>query len=586
MSRRQQDLFPELPDGKKYVSDIPELVAEWHPIKNENMLAEDVPYGAGFHVWWQCAQGHEWQASPNQRTNRGSGCPYCYNLIRSNNTRKATPEFNLLTEQPELCSEWHPKLNEHPPEFYMPRSMDKVWWQCKNGHEWQAAIDSRTSGRGCKYCAGQAATKERNLMVLFPEVASEWDYDKNKNKPDEYTPFSAEKVWWKCPKGHSYKTVINSRSKMGSGCPKCSNQQSRNELRILSELQSLFTNIEHRKKICGHEVDIFVPSLNLAIEYDGWYWHKSKTKKDRAKQQDIENAGIRLLRVREMPLPKITDQDLMVTGGAFLMKSDLDQLVSVLGIEEEVAASYMRHERFLNEDLYTEYLSYFPSPLPHQSLAGLAPNLCNQWHPTKNQPLQPTNFTSRSNYKAWWIFDFGHEYQALIRNRFDGSGCPKCLGRVAASDTCMAATHSDLARLWHPTKNGQFTPRNIKAGSGIKAWWQCSEGHAWQASPANMKKPNRRSYCPHCYKPPIPEKVENCMAETHPDMARALHPIKNLPFTAWNLTAGSGRTLWWTCSNDPNHEWQAIGSNQKKSPWPDLCPQCTTYARWRKITES
>ena len=271
MSRRQQDLFPELPDGKKYVSDIPELVAEWHPIKNENMLAEDVPYGADFHVWWQCAQGHEWQASPNQRTNRGSGCPHCYNLIRSDNTRKATADFNLLTEQPELCSEWHPTLNENSPEFYMSRSMDKVWWQCENGHEWQAAIDSRTSGRGCKYCAGQAATKERNLMVLFPDVASEWDYDKNKKNPDDCTPFSAEKVWRKCPKGHSYKTVINSRSKMGSGCPKCTNQQSRNELRILSELQSLFTDIEHRKKLSGHEVDIFLPSLNLAIEYDGWY---------------------------------------------------------------------------------------------------------------------------------------------------------------------------------------------------------------------------------------------------------------------------------------------------------------------------
>jgi len=38
MSRRQKDLFPELPDGKKYVSDIPALLAEWHPSKNENML--------------------------------------------------------------------------------------------------------------------------------------------------------------------------------------------------------------------------------------------------------------------------------------------------------------------------------------------------------------------------------------------------------------------------------------------------------------------------------------------------------------------------------------------------------------------
>ena len=73
------------------------------------------------------------------------------------------------------------------------------------------------------------------------------------------------------------------------------------------------------------------------------------------------------------------------------------------------------------------------------------------------------------------------------------------------------------------------------------------------------------------------------MAETHPDMALALHPNKNGPFTVYNLTAGSSRTLWWVCSNDPKHEWQAIGSNQKKSPWPDLCPQCTTYARWRKM---
>lgn len=127
MTRRQKDLFPELSDGKKYVSEIPELMAEWHPTKNEGLMPEDVPFGAGTKVWWLCSRGHEWQSSPNQRTNRKSGCPACYNLIRSDNTRKATPEFNLLTEQQELCKEWHPRLNQNSPEFYMPRSMDKVW---------------------------------------------------------------------------------------------------------------------------------------------------------------------------------------------------------------------------------------------------------------------------------------------------------------------------------------------------------------------------------------------------------------------------------------------------------------------------
>lgn len=28
----------------------------------------------------------------------------------------------------------------------------KVWWKCKNNHEWKASIGSRTRGRGCPHC--------------------------------------------------------------------------------------------------------------------------------------------------------------------------------------------------------------------------------------------------------------------------------------------------------------------------------------------------------------------------------------------------------------------------------------------------
>ena len=34
MSKRQQELFPELPLNRKYLSDFPHLVAEFHPTKN------------------------------------------------------------------------------------------------------------------------------------------------------------------------------------------------------------------------------------------------------------------------------------------------------------------------------------------------------------------------------------------------------------------------------------------------------------------------------------------------------------------------------------------------------------------------
>ena len=77
MSRRQTDLFPELPDGKKYVSEYPELAAEWHPTKNGNLTPDDVSFGSIKKIWWMCDCGHEWERSPNGRTSRHSGCPDC-----------------------------------------------------------------------------------------------------------------------------------------------------------------------------------------------------------------------------------------------------------------------------------------------------------------------------------------------------------------------------------------------------------------------------------------------------------------------------------------------------------------------------
>ena len=496
MTRRQGSLFPDMPSTKKYVADFPELVAEWHPSKNDE-IPEDVPYGAGTKVWWLCSNGHEWQSSPNQRTNRKSGCPECYNLIRSENTRKAMLEFNLLTEQPALCQEWHPRLNDNPPEFYMPRSMDKVWWLCSEGHEWEAVIDSRTSGRGCPYCAGYFATSNRNFSVMSPELVDEWHPTKNTKTPDQYTPRSNFKVWWKCKKGHEWKSTIDSRSQ-GTGCPKCSNQQSRNELRILTELMAVYAHVEHRKKIVGHEVDIYLPELNVAIEYDGHYWHQDKYESDSIKQDEISKSGVRLLRVRELPLPKIGITDITIDGRQNLEKETVEVLIDLIGLRNAKTFEYLAKADFANDDLYVEYLSYFPSPLPDKSLAKLAPSLCQQWHPTKNKQLTPNNFTAKSNHKAWWTCNFGHDYQARISNRFNGSGCPKCSGRRATSETCLETTHPELALLWHPNKNGKFTPRDIKAGSGINFWWRCEKGHEWQAIPNNMARPTRKSLCPKC----------------------------------------------------------------------------------------
>ena len=62
-------------------------------------------------------------------------------------------------------------------------SEKKVWWICSKGHEWEAYISNRASKNvGCPYCAGKKVLKGFNdLETLCPDVAQEWNYDKNDN---------------------------------------------------------------------------------------------------------------------------------------------------------------------------------------------------------------------------------------------------------------------------------------------------------------------------------------------------------------------------------------------------------------------
>lgn len=66
-----------------------------------------------------------------------------------------------------------------------------------------------------------------DLATLHPEIAKEWDYDKNGDfKPTDCIG-GLRKVWWLCPAGHSYEMDINSRTSAGHGCPICARNKKR-----------------------------------------------------------------------------------------------------------------------------------------------------------------------------------------------------------------------------------------------------------------------------------------------------------------------------------------------------------------------
>lgn len=196
----------------------PELSKEW---STKNSPLEPTMIGPGTHkkVFWKGKCGHEWEASVRSRV-RGAGCPYCsHNII--------LPGFNdLKTIFPELAEEWSDKNLPLLPSQVAPFANRKVWWRCKNGHEWNTLISTRAYGSKCPYCSGLFTLKGFNdFATLHPDLASEWSDKNYPLTPDVINERSTKNVWWKCHVcGHEWKGVVKARVH-GRICPVCAERE-------------------------------------------------------------------------------------------------------------------------------------------------------------------------------------------------------------------------------------------------------------------------------------------------------------------------------------------------------------------------
>ena len=153
--------------------------------------------------------------------------------------RETLYEYCHRTDQLRLLDDWDAEKNAPlTPDNTTRGSKRKVWWCCQKGHSWQAPIYTRTEGCGCPYCAGKRADESNSLAVCHPELAKSWDVEKNAPlTPGDVLSGSHRKVWWKCEKGHSFRTQIQVRTQ-GSGCPYCMNRK------IVEENSLAITNPE------------------------------------------------------------------------------------------------------------------------------------------------------------------------------------------------------------------------------------------------------------------------------------------------------------------------------------------------------
>lgn len=198
------------------------LLAQWDIERNLPLTPDDVTFGSHKRVWWTCPSGHSWQAMVYTRS-EGASCPYCTG-------RKVTPKQGGLVKQfPALAAEWDDEKNAPlTPQDVTTGSHKLIWWRCPKGHSWRAAVYSRTTlGTGCPVCTGrQALAGENGLATLYPDIAAQWDEEKNGAlHPSNVTAGSNRRVWWRCERGHSYRAMIAQRVQRGDDCPYCANRK-------------------------------------------------------------------------------------------------------------------------------------------------------------------------------------------------------------------------------------------------------------------------------------------------------------------------------------------------------------------------
>ena len=477
----------------------PELISEWNYEKNTLLTPNMVKAGSSDKVWWICDKGHEWQAVISSRTVNESGCPFCSGRYAIQG------EYDLMSVDSPLLKEWNYDRNGRlTPSDFKEHSARKIWWKCKKGHEWCSSISDRSRGDGCPYCSGKRVLVGFNdLAHINPYIAIEWNYEKNGNKiPQKYTCKSGIKVWWKCEKGHEWKTSISNRSR-GDGCPKCNSgiRTSFPEQAIYFYVKKIYPDAVNRCTDVlpnGMEIDIFIPSINVGIEYDGSVWHESDKalEKEVKKYIECKRNDILLIRVKEKG------------GNARENSCDVMLRIDDSFNNEAYSSLFMQLSKYIkipNEiDVKNDRVHIqenYKTEIKNNSFGSKYADLVVEWDSEKNGMLTPYMFSSNSGERIWWKCCKNHSWQTTISTRAKGSGCPYCSGRYAIKgENDLQTLRPEIASEWNYNKNGKLLPCEFKSQSNKKVWWKCKEGHEWEAIIANRTR--RGDGCPVCGKNP------------------------------------------------------------------------------------
>ena len=542
------------------------LASEWNYEKNGTLTPSDILPQSNRKVWWKCARGHEWESTVANRT-LGNKCPYC-------SGKKVLAGYNdLATLNPELASEWHPTKNgDLKPSDVRPHMAKKVWWRCPRGHEWQATVDSRSSGRGCPSCNPQTSFAEQAVFYYVHQAIDDAVSRDSRTgiEFDIYIPSIKCAIeydgyhWHKDPK----KTALD---------------LDKTDLCIKQGIR-LIRIREHGLPAVPDCINIFrrdkksFSSLEQAIREVLSLLYRNDIDVDIEKDQSEIAAGLFIGKKEnslQIKSPEIAKQWHATKNGNLLPdtvpcgSSYYAWWVCENGHEWQAKVN-LRTGNKSGCPVCDNIRRTAPSVRHEQSLYrwcidNRKEQLLSEY--SEDNPWSSREISPHSGYKVLWRCGQGHVWEASVTSRVNGSGCPYCSGRSAIPGVNdLKAVRPDLAAEWNFEKNKPLLPTEVKLQSNKKVWWVCKKGHEWQAAVCYRSRSNK---CPYCSNKVVLE-GDNDLGTLYPSLAAEWHPSKNERLLPSQVTAGSGRKVWWIC--EKGHEWQATIAGRVKG---SKCPYCS-----------
>ena len=417
----------------------PFLASQWSAL-NEKTPSDVSPFSNKYALW-ECSRGHTWKSRINNRVSKQTGCPYCSGII------PIAGETDLKTLFPFLAEQWHSTRNDTAPEDYLPKSNKKVWWHCPEcGMDWAATIYHRTEGRGCPYCAGKyPILGKTDLKTIYPVLAKQWDYAKNGScKPEDYTAQSHFKAHWVCDRGHTWEAAIckmvnayahlTDATKAGVvGCPVCGGKKlviGENDLLSTAPYLAAQWDYEKNTDLLPEQVMLHCNTPVWCRCDNGHSWKASPNNRS-------TNTGCPYCKNHKL-IP--TENSLLVVNPDLAKQWDHERNTPVTAADVTAFNNntfwwicneghrWMATVSNRSKGEGCPYCSGRKAIPGVNSFDVYYPEIAGEWHPSKNGSMLPSDFSLGSNKIVWWRCGKGHEWQATIFDRVNGSECPKCKG--------------------------------------------------------------------------------------------------------------------------------------------------------------